>query len=116
MGEKNLLKIAQKAREDFLSKRIDKETLKKDYFIYNPITNIDEFIEKAKHLFPKLNCGLTTAYLREIIGKGEIIKGKYKQNNHTFLLVDKIVVDITADQYDGPEVYVGKLDKPWALN
>ena len=67
-------------------------------------------------MFPNLNCGLATVYLRKLFSDGRIVNGKYKDNNHTFLLLeDSVVVDITSDQYGGPKVYVGPLQSPWSL-
>lgn len=56
-----------------------------------------------------------TVYLNHLFSAGEIVNGKFKGNNHTFLLLDQnIVVDITADQYGGPRVYVGEMKLPWS--
>ena len=54
--------------------------------------DVDSFVNKSKELFPKLNCGLTTVYLKRVLGEGEIIQGKYKDENHTFLLIDKEII------------------------
>ncbi len=83
---------------------------------YNPLEDIGSFIKRSRKLFPRLNCGLATLYLREILEDGTVVQGKYNGKNHTFLLIDgNTVVDITADQYGGPKVYVGPLRKPWIL-
>ena len=67
-------------------------------------------------MFPNLNCGLATVYLRKLFSDGKIVNGKYQNKNHTFLLLeDSVVVDITSDQYGGPKVYVGLLQSPWSL-
>lgn len=108
--------IAENTRKIFENKKIDKSILKELYLKYNPLDNIDSFIEEAINIYPKLNCGLASLYLNSIIKNGEIINGKYKDENHTFLLINKrIVVDITSDQYGDQKVYVGKLIKPYAL-
>jgi len=50
------------------------------------------------------------------VAEGEIVQGKYQNENHTFLMLeDNQIVDITADQYGGPKVYVGDLKLPWSL-
>ncbi len=112
-------KIAQAARKEFENNKIPSNKLKRLYLAYNKITNIRKFLSQAKKLFPKLNCGLATVYLRHRLGYGKIIKGKYKNNKHTFLLLtnkqNKLIVDITADQYHGPKVYVGRIKKPWSV-
>ena len=108
--------IASKVKADFEAGRIERKVLKKLYQQYNRINNIDIFLKSAGNMFPELNCGLTSVYLKKIFPDGEIINGKYENNNHTFILLNDFVVDITADQYGGPKVYVGTLKRPWALS
>ena len=116
MNLPNVEQIALKARADFEARLIDEVELRQLYQQYNPLDDISSFIKSAREIFPDLNCGLTTVYLREIFSDGKIINGKYKDINHTFLLLeDSIVVDITSDQYGGPKVYVGLLQVPWSL-
>lgn len=115
MNLKKIEAIAIKIRKEFRNFRIDEKELKRIYQDYNTLGNPDLFLSSSKQIFPNLNCGLTTVYLRNLLG-GEIINGKYKDNNHTFLILrKKIIIDITADQYKGPEVYVGPIRKPWAI-
>ncbi|HIH42796.1 TPA: hypothetical protein HA246_04075 [Candidatus Woesearchaeota archaeon] len=112
-------KIAYSARKKFETDKIPINKLKKLYLAYNKMPNIKKFLLQAKKLFPKLNCGLATVYLKYMLGSGKIVNGKYKNNNHTFLLLankqNKLIIDITADQYEGPKVYVGRIKKPWSL-
>ncbi|MEK9167885.1 MAG: hypothetical protein AAB769_00945 [Patescibacteria group bacterium] len=85
--------------------------------IYNEYTDVGDtvsFVNKAKDIFPRGNCGIASLYLKKELG-GEIVRGKYGKHNHTFLLIDNTVIDITADQFGGPEVYVGPLQHPWTL-
>ena len=120
MNKNKLLKIKKCAieiRRKFETNKVNKKLLKSLYQKYNPLDDVNSFVEKAQELFPKLNCGLTTLYLKNKLGHGKIINGRYKKNNHTFLLLPKnILVDITADQYSGPKVYVGEVKKPWVVN
>lgn len=112
----NVEQIASKARADFEAWRINEDELKKLYQQYNPISDVDSFMNSAKEMFPNLNCGLATVYLRKLFSKGRIVNGKFEKNNHTFLLLDdSLVVDITSDQYGGPKIYVGPLQSPWSL-
>ena len=112
----DLLKIAIEARRKFETGKVKASILKNLYSRYNPLEDTDTFIQSSRKLFPKLNCGLTTLYLRELIGNGTVTKGKYKGINHTFLMIKgNIIVDITADQYGGPKIYVGPLKKPWEV-
>lgn len=109
-----LLETAKNIRRRFERGEIDKKHLAKLYMDYNSLKNIRLFINRAQIIFPKLNCGLATISLKNLLGQGKIINGRYKGSNHTFLLIDKkIVVDITADQFGGPKVYVGLLQSPW---
>ena len=103
-----------KIRKDFEKRKISDNSLKKLYFKYNNIGNINLFLKRARKLFPYLNCGIASVYLQNIFG-GEIIQGKYKGNSHTFLKLNNKIIDITADQYGGPKVYAGELRKPWKL-
>ena len=112
----DIKQIASKARADFEAWRIDEDKLKRLYQQYCPLADIDSFMNSAKEMFPNLNCGLATVYLRKLFSRGIIVNGKFENNNHTFLLLeDSLVVDITSDQYGGPKVYVGPLQSPWSL-
>ena len=112
----DIVKIAEEARRKFELGQADKELLVRLYTDYNPVDDIESFLEQANVLFPRLNCGLTTVYLREVFGDGDIVKGRYNNENHTFLLMNgDTIIDITADQYGGPRVYVGPLRKPWQI-
>jgi hypothetical protein len=93
--------------------------------------------------FPYNACDDASAELRERIGYGEIIRGSYGKDDgghydrqkrtwvsgysedigdryHSFLLVGETalgnytIVDITADQFDGPAIYVGAMTPPWS--
>lgn len=108
--------IAIKTRKAFEAKKIDRSILKELYMQYHPVKNIDMFIGRATSFFPNLNCGIASVYLKRVLGRGNIVNGNYSNNNHTFLLLNKkTIVDITADQYGGPKVYVGPLKNPWGL-
>jgi len=92
---------------------VGQELLAQLYKGYTDVGDTTKFISHAKVLFPNGNCGLTSLYLKKEIG-GEIVQGTYGEHNHTFLLVDDTVIDITADQFGGPKVYIGPLRSPWA--
>jgi hypothetical protein len=110
----SIYKVVWQARKNFEQRTIPVEKLGELYFTYNPEVEPPSFVEKARHLFPHLNCGLTSVYLRSILG-GKITRGRYQNHDHTFLLWRHLVVDITADQFGGPKVYVGKLMSPWKI-
>lgn len=99
----------------FEKRAIDKSLLINLYKSYNPIEDIETFVSRAGQLFPNLNCGLTSIYLQHIFQEGRIINGRYGDNPHTFLMINDQVIDITADQYGGPRVYIGPLTLPWQI-
>lgn len=104
--------LARDVRKKFELGLIPKEILVKLYSEYNPKVEAVTFVNEAETIFPSLNCGLTSVYLQEVLG-GKIVHGKYGNQNHTFLKYQDTIVDITADQFGGPKVYVGKLKSPW---
>jgi hypothetical protein len=121
LPKKSIHNIAVAVRILFETNQVPKQLLKNLYNDYNSdIEDLDLFLERAKELFPSLNCGLTSVYLKDVLKEGKIVNGKYNENNHTFLLIENtsnntIIVDITADQYGGPKVYVGPLQSPWTV-
>ena len=113
---KSVENIAMRARELFDSRQIDTARLASLYQRYNSLEDVTKFVAKGMQNFPHLCCGLASVYLREEIGFGQIIYGTYHSHRHSFLLIDgRLVVDITADQFGGPKVYVGALKLPWSL-
>ena len=71
-------------------------------------------LDQLQEHFPEGNCAVATAYLGELIPESKIVYGYYEDRSHFFLLLDPVaVVDITADQFGGPKVYVGPLETPW---
>lgn len=111
-----IIEMAYSARRLFKTGSVYDQKLMDLYCQYSPIQDLCVFFSRAKHLFPRLNCGISSVYLKHRLGIGEIIRGAYQGQGHTFLLLDgKTVVDITADQFGGPPVYVGPLCFPWDL-
>lgn len=118
MKKRNLIEIldiAGSARIAFENRRIPIKKLRNLYLRYKKIEDIDLFIYRARSIFPSLNCGVASLYIKHILKEGRIINGSYGGNNHSFLLLNNnIIIDITSDQYGGPEVYVGPLILPWS--
>ena len=106
--------IVQEARDDFENGLIDQNLLVELYRGYTDVGDTARFVTKAREIFPNGNCGLASLYLKKELG-GEIVQGKYGEHNHTFLLHNDTVIDITADQFGGPKVYVGPLRSPWSF-
>ena len=115
MTEATIRRIAAEARAAFEEGRVDRRLLKRLYRQYQAVPKLRRFLDKASGLFPNLNCGLASLYLRHRLGEGRVVQGMYGTQNHTFLLVGDLAADITADQYGGPKVYVGRLRSPWTL-
>ncbi len=105
---------AHQTRKQFEAGIADQKLLIELYREYADVGDTVRFAKKAKDIFPNGNCGLASLYLKKQLG-GEVVQGKYGEHNHTFLLIGDTVIDITADQFGGPEVYVGPLQLPWAL-
>lgn len=109
----NLEGQAREVRQKFEDKDIPEQILADLYAGYTSIKNVALFVHRAKDAFPNGNCGLASLYLKHVLGRGEIVQGTYAGNPHTFLMLGERVIDITADQYGGAEVYVGPLIVPW---
>ena len=114
MEEINLVDVARNVRRNFEKRTIDYLLLGELYQEYNPCPDIAEFIDTSKKIFPRYNCGLASVYLQHLLG-GEIVQESYSRYQHTFLLLEKIIIDITADQFGGPRIYVGALIRPWCI-
>ncbi len=106
--------VVQEARNDFENGLIDQGLLIELYRGYKDVGDTVRFVTKARNIFPNGNCGLASLYLKRKLG-GEIVHGKYEKHDHTFLLSKDTVIDITADQFGGPKVYVGPLRLPWSF-
>lgn len=86
------------------------------YSAYNPaVGDVSLFVRTGLRQFPHLCCGLASLYLKELIGTGEVVGVRYGLENHTvYKPLKRTMMDIAADQYDGPEIYVGPMVEPWS--
>ncbi len=107
-----LLAAARKARRELRLGRVDRGLLARLYHGYQPIPEVRRFVERGLGMFPKLCCGLASVYLRHRLAEGVVHCGSYAGQPHTVLVVRGWVVDVTADQFGGPGVYVGPLVPP----
>ena len=107
---------AQEVRRAFERDEFDIELARAVYGAYAPDIEIDLFLSRARELFPALNCGLCSTYLAAVLGCGVVRRGTYGAAGHTVLMVDRRIVDITADQFGGPRVYVGAPQLPWRFD
>lgn len=106
---------AYAVRQEFEQSTVDPQLLAELYQTYHPIEDIDVFLQRAKSLFPALNCGIASVYMQHRLQAGTVLRGSYAGQPHTFLsLGEGAIADITADQYGGPAVYVGPLQPPWS--
>lgn len=111
----NLQVAAAVAREKLEAGDLDRELLAKLYRKYADVGETRRFVARALTMFPRLSCGLASVYLRHCLGEGTIVRGRYGSHNHTFMLLNNMIVDITADQYGGPRIYIGTIQPPWSL-
>ncbi len=109
-------RAAWSIRRELQERRCDAALLVELYRGYNPLADVEAFVQRALGMFPRLCCGLASAYARHRLGGGRIAQGRYGHEGHTFLRVRDWIVDLTADQFGGPEVYVGPIRSPWSLN
>jgi hypothetical protein len=106
--------VAKATRRDFEAKRIDIAHAVDLYARYTEVGDTERFVTRALDGFPSLCCGVACLVLRDRLGGGRIINGSYRRYGHTFLLVDAMVIDITADQFGGPGVHVATMRWPWS--
>lgn len=106
--------IAALARSEFERASVDKDLLIRLYASYVDVGDTESFVEAALKSFPRGNCGLASLYLQHKLG-GEVRRLTYADHPHSVLFIgpDEII-DITADQFGGPPVYVGPFKRPWA--
>ncbi len=107
------LAVAKAVRLALRHGRVEPVLLARLYSDYNPVSDPALFVERALGMFPRLCCGLATAYVQQQLGEGTIVRGAYGNEGHTYLVARGSVVDVTADQFGGPEVYVGPIVSPW---
>lgn len=116
MSRATLQAKAQDVRRAFERAEFDIALARTVYEAYAPDIDIDLFLSRARELFPALNCGLCSTYLAAVLGCGVVRHGRYGTEGHTVLMVGSLIVDITADQFGGPRVYVGALQLPWRFD
>ncbi len=105
--------MAGEIRRELEERRCDPELLARLYFQYNAVSEPRLFVERASEMFPRLCCGLASVYAQHRLRGGAVVRGWYGEQRHTFLSFQGWVVDLTADQFQGPAVYVGRLRTPW---
>jgi hypothetical protein len=86
------------------------------YYEPSSLQEVDiHVISKIITGFPQRCCDAATALLGVRLGGGLIVPGLYENNRHSYLLVGDVMADITADQFNGPPVYIGPLAEPWSV-
>lgn len=108
------LRTVVEVRAAFEARSCDNGIAAAAYQAYTSVPDIELFLWRAQVLFPALNCGLCSAYLRSVLSCGSIVHTRYNGHPHTVLAVDNVIIDITADQYGGPPIYVGAARPPWS--
>lgn len=88
------------------------------------------YLHEIQAKFPKGNCGIASAVMLAAVGTGARVYGSYICSEvggsqysapHMFLSVETqdngpVIANITADQFGGPSIYVGKLVLPWSMD
>ncbi len=140
MSVEKITEIAQQTRYDFDHRNISADEIADYLHVYAPrviralavATGLSlqspvfrEFIvsqcQQSINNFPREACVDASVVLRARLGDGCVIeRGGYHIGDseiapHSFVAVNggKDIVDITADQFKGPEVYVGRFKLPW---
>lgn len=116
--------VANRARTEFDEKKVERKKLIHLFEKQNPDfgTGADIIVDLHLRTFPFLACELATIYMQYLLQDGEVTSGSYVTPDgivlpHTFLMFDDLTgVDITADQFRGPKVYVGPIVAPWLPN
>jgi hypothetical protein len=131
----DILQVAERTRHDFEVGAIAVPHLIEIALINRPGMS-DEAMEYLRAgstgaiaNFPDEACQVATDELKHRLGFGEIIDGSYRVaepgdhsafQRHEFLdvgetdVAKRTIVDITADQFGGPSVYVGEWRAPWS--
>ncbi len=130
-----ILSIAESTRRDFEVGAIAVPHLVKVALINRPGLTEEELryvrvgATGAVANFPDEACQVATDELKHRLGFGEIIDGSYVVTDsgghesferHEFLEVgrtdraERTIVDISADQFGGPPLYVGAWIRPWS--
>jgi len=112
-ARRTLARVAAEVRSAFVRRQVDRALLARLYEAYQPIPDVESFVARALCMFPNLCCGLASVALRERLPEATITRGAYAGARHTFVLARGLVVDVTADQFGGPPVYVGPPVWPW---
>ncbi|HVV67264.1 MAG TPA: hypothetical protein VHB72_04330 [Candidatus Saccharimonadales bacterium] len=115
---KEVYRVAKEVREGFEQRSFDPEVVWARYCSWVPDArhwDRGKFLDLANTSFPLGCCGLASAFLsKEVdVGYGQPEHIYYKSYPHTVLLGDIAMVDITADQFGGPRIYVGPMVDPW---
>ncbi len=111
--KKDLIYIAQESRRIFERKEVDLTHLTELYMRFFRKKNAEDMISFSIEMFPNTCCYVATLFLKEQLKGSRYISGGYKRFNHDFLEYRGRILDITADQFGGPRIYVGPLVLPW---
>jgi hypothetical protein len=114
-----IYQIATEVREGFELQSLDPKIVWSRYCRWVPDArhwDKDKFLSLANTAFPLGCCGLASAFLSEEVDIGCGIPEHilYKDEPHTILLGSLAMIDITADQFGGPRIYVGPMVRPWS--
>ena len=111
---------ALQARSDFEKCIVSKDLMRELSISSDPALQhvFDRYFDDTIQKFPRGNCRLAAIYLKHLAGFGHVAEGTYGGNYHRFWAGEEgeLIADITADQFGGPKVYVGRVVAPWSIN
>jgi len=113
-----IIRTALDVRKSFEDGSVyDSLILRTVYMELRPQAHIDETLRYCRGSFPRGNCGLASAYLKHALHRGRVVDGSYEGLEHSVLLFEPemVILDITADQFGGPSIYLGPVIPTWSL-
>ncbi len=108
-----IAEMAVDTRLELINRSVDMRLLAILHKQHFPLHQIRDILPQILQDFPQNNSTIATSYLQFIMG-GDVTRGQYEHHPHFYLTLPRnVIVDITADQFGGPEVFVGKIRSPW---
>lgn len=139
MGPSELQLLAEEARREWEQDAIDYKLLCKlyrkwveEFGLTDHRVELDDYgirsiVQLARHYFPKGCCGVASCWLARKIPDSKLVHGAYQirkkkwfglkvkvtEEPHTWIETGDTIIDITADQFGGPKIYIGPVKEPY---